>query len=277
MSQPALVKAVGFAFFSPEVFILFANHTQDYIQLYPRKSDLTFPHDKRRHIVALRALEKLSHLEQYADQIDLLVIFADAAELLDLGIPLMDGELDEDGRVVGRPRQNRDELFSRIHAEAVDLTLTRTVPAIQHARRKAKETAAYDGPTFRAQMRSIRDAVKDASGFSFLHDAGIPAVLRLMGDTSRDDFKAACRGIIKHGNASEELVKSFFKWTEGIDGGVGPELGKAVDALLYSDSDVEQTEEEIAEKYGVDAKDVGFVASTYKQLQDTAEETDDSE
>jgi hypothetical protein len=52
---------------------------------------------------------------------------------------------------------------------------------------------------------------------------------------------------------------------EGIDG-VGPDLSKAVDMLLYSDDDIERTEEEVAEQYCVDAKDVALVANSYQQL-----------
>jgi hypothetical protein len=276
MSQSASVKAVGFAFFSPGSFILFANHTRDQVQLFPPRTaseQLRFANDDRRHVVVLRALDKVKALEPHADKIDLLVVFADSNDLLSLGLPIMDGEKDDEGNIVGKGRQNRSDLLERIEAEAVDFPLDKSASATQHILRKAKEAAAYDGPTFREQLRSIREAVNNTEKFDFTQEAGVPSVLRLMGDTSREDFKSACRGIITRGNVPENRVKSFFRWIEGIDGGIGPELGKAVDAFLYpDDEDAKQTAEEVANRYGVDVKDVKLIANTYSQLQDDSSE-----
>jgi len=279
MSQPALVKAVGFAFISPEAFVLVANHKRDHIHLFPAKKNsepLVFQREQRRQVVALRAVERMGQLIPHADKIDLIVAFGEAADLQELGIPMMDAGFDEDGKLVGHPRQSRDELLARIEKEAVELQVDKSLSTVKRARRRAKESAAYSGPTFRDQMRGIRDAVRasGAEGFDFVNEAAIPAVLRLMGDTNQADFKSACQGMIKRGGVPEETAKSFFKWVEGIDG-IGPELGKAVDALLFTDDDVERTEDEMATQYGVDVKDVALVANSYRQITET--ETEDDE
>jgi len=275
MSQPSSVKAVGFAYFSPEAFVLVANHKQDHIHLFPAKSTsqpLKLQREKRRQVVALRALEKLNQLAPHVDDIGLVVAFGDASDLIDLGVPLMDAEVNEEGKIVGRPRQSRDELLDRINREAVDLKIDVPLSSVKLARKKAAESASYTGPTFRQQMLMIRDAIQEAGKkdkFVFANEAAVPSILRLMGDTPRDDFKSACQGMITRGGVPEDLVKAFFKWVEGIDG-IGPELGKAVDLLLYSDDDVVRTEHEVAEQYGVDEKDVTLVANSYQQL--TADE-----
>lgn len=271
------IKTVGFTFFSPEVFLLFADHDRDHVHFYPPANGgqtLRLPKSKRRHVVLTTTLDKLHLLADEASSLHRVVVFADSNDLQELGIPMLDATTDEEGKVVPAPRQNRSELLERVEKEAVSIEVGKPLSAARRARKKAHEVAAYDGPTFKQQLREIKSKLDPVADFDFGQEVGVPSVLRLMNDTIRDEFKAACRSMIKRGGAPEDLVKSFYKWVEGIEGGVGPELGKAVDALLYGEDDSEEelTPEVVSERYGINVNDLNFVADVYQKLQHTDED-----
>jgi hypothetical protein len=281
MSESPSIKAVGFTFFSPEVFLLFADHDRDHVHFYPPATGgqtLRLPKSKRRHVVLITSLDKLHLLAKQADALYRVVVFADSGDLQELGIPLLDASVDEDGKVVPCHRQNRTELLSRVDKEAVAIEVDKPISAVKRARRKAKETAAYAGPTFKQLLREIKTHLAAEEGFDFGQEIGVPAVLRLMNDTVREEFKGSCRNMIKRGGVDDKVVKKFYKWVEGIEGGVGPELGKAVDALLYpDDEDDPPTASVIAERHGVNVFDLNFVADVYQKLQNMDEEDEDEE
>jgi len=199
------------------------------------------------------------------------LVFGTAEDLLGLNLPLLDAVKDDTGRVVPHARQTRDELLLRIENEAVTLPLDKSPSAQRRANKKVEEAVAYTGPSFRFLLKELRGLVSpvDGSEFSFADDVGVPSILRLMSHTSQTEFKGACKHMINVGGLPEENVKSLFKWVEGIDG-VGPELSKAVDALLYPDEDVEEepTVEGVAKTYGVQTEDVIAVSKVYKRLQE---------
>lgn len=274
------IKAVGFTFFSPEVFLLFADHDRDHVHFYPPANGgqtLRLPKSKRRHVVLTTALDKLHFLAEGASSLHRVVVFADSNDLQELGIPMLDATTDEDGKIVPSPRQNRSELLERVEKEAISIEVGKPLSAVRRARKKAKEVASYDGPTFKQQLREIKSKLDPVADFDFGQEVGVPSVLRLMNDTIREEFKAACRNMIKRGGAPDDLVKGFYKWVEGIEGGIGPELGKAVDALLYGedDSDAELTPEAVSERYGVNVNDLNFVADVYQKLQNMDGEEDE--
>jgi len=281
-SESPSIKAVGFTFFSPEVFLLFADHDRDHVHFYPPANGgqaLRLKKGKRRHVVLTTALDKLHLLAEQASDLHRVVVFADSDELQELGIPMLDATTDEDGKIVPRPRQNRTELLQRVEKEAVAVEVGKPVNAVRRARRKAQETAAYDGPTFKQLLREIKSKLDPKPDFDFGQEIGVPSVLRLMNDTVREEFKAACRSMIKRGGAPDDLIKSFYKWVEGIEGGIGPELGKAVDALIYGEEEDEEalSAEAVAERYGVNVNDLTFVADVYQKLQNMDEEDEDED
>lgn len=271
------VKAVGFAFCSPEVIILFSDAKKDHLHLFPpEKSEpsLDLSDDSRRHVILLRALEKLGQLNEYGDQIHRLLIFGVSRpdDLLDMGIPLLDAVLNE-GKLEPNRRQTREELLRRIEDEAVDLPLT----SLKRGRR-IKEAAVVEKPaaptiTFVSQIKALRKLLGKDSPLDFVNDLGIPAVERLMDDITREEFKANCKRLSVDGGLPEKTAHDFYRWVEGFGEGKGPELGRAVDAYLYPSSSMKGfSVVEISEKFGVDPKDVEFVANTYKTLLEEEDE-----
>jgi len=277
MSDAVSVKAVGFAFSSPEVILLSANPHQHFHVYPPKRSGQTvkMSSDGRRNVMLLLSIDKLGALEKWAKKLHRVLVFARLEDLADVGIPALDADTDEDGRAVPMRRQTVEELNGRIEAEAVLVSVKQSVPTVKRRARKARDSVAYEGPTFRELLRGMRKLVTESDEFSFQEDVGIPAIYRLMHDTSQEDFKLACKRMISVGEAPTENVKAFYRWIEGIDG-QGPELSKAVDAHAYPEDEEEELSiEEAAERFGVDAKDVAAVAKVYSRLQEIGNEEDE--
>jgi hypothetical protein len=267
------VKAVGFAYCSPEVILLFSDHARQQLHVYPPKDpneQLKFANDGRKHMLLLLSPDALSRLDEKAwrKRIHRVLLFGKLEDLKALEVPVLDALRDEDGKVMPNRRQTRDELLSRIEQEAVAVQLDTHLGAQRRAKRRAEETAAYDGPTFKSFLKDLRGAITaDAASFTFADDVGVPAVMRLMQDTSQADFKEACVRMIDVGGLPEDKVKSLFKWVEGIDG-IGPELCRAVEAYLYPENpDAEIDLADLAGRYNVSAEDVQSVSNVYKKLQ----------
>ena len=267
------VNAVGFAYSSPEVILLFADHDRQQLQVYPPKNageQPKFANDGRKNMLLLLSVDSLPRLEQWSKKIHRILVFAKAEDLIGLHLPILDAMTADDGRLVPNRRQTRDEMLARIEKEAVPVVLDQSINAQRRARRRVEEATAYEGPTFRTFLKELRQLVdKDADGFTFADDIGVPSIMRLMGDTTQKHFKGACQRMIAVGGIPEDKAKALFRWVEGHDG-PGPELGKAVDALLYPDEAAEEgtvTYDSVAQQHGVTAEDVRSVAKVYRQLQ----------
>lgn len=270
------VKAVGFAFFSPEVIILFSDPKKDHLHLFPpEKSEppLDLSDTGRRHVVLLRALDKLGKLSEYQDQIHRLLIFGVSRpdDLLDMGIPLLDA-VTTDGKLEPYRRQTREALLKRIEAEAVDLPLVsapRSRRIKQEVAVQKKPKSAVPAVTFVSQIKELRKLLGKDGPLDFVNDVGVPAVERIMDDLTREEFKSLCKKISVEGGVPEKPAHEFYRWVEGFGEGTGPELGRAVDAYLYPSSSLKGfSVDEIAKKFNVDRNDVEFVANTYKTLVD---------
>ncbi len=271
MSESVSVKAVGFAFSSPEVILLSARPEQHFNVYPPKRSGqaVKLSTDGRRNVMLLLSVDKLPALSQWSKRLHRVLVFARLEDLADLGIPALDATVDDEGKALPMRRQTIDEMNARIEEEAVDLEIGVPVPVAKRKARKARESADYAGPTFRELLRSLRKLVTESDDFSFQEDVGIPSIYRLMHDTSQADFKASCKRMISAGKAPKDDVRAFYLWVEGIDG-LGPELSKAVDAYAYpEDEDSEISIEEAADRFGVSAADVAAVVKVYDRLQQT--------
>lgn len=265
------VKAVGFAYVSPEVILLFSDHDRQQLHVYPPEDpneQLKFANDGRKHLLLLLSLDALPRLAQWQKKLHRVLIFAKADDLEALRLPILDAFHDDDGKIMPNRRQTRDELLNRIENEAIALSLDVNAGEQRRAKRRAETAAAYDGPTFRSFLKDLRSMVSPGTdGFTFADDVGVPAVMRLMQDTSQKEFKEACMRMIEVGGLDEDKVKSLFKWVEGIDG-IGPELYRAVEAYLYPENPEEEIDvDDLAQRYCVSADDVRSVSKVYRQLQ----------
>ncbi len=267
------VKAVGFAYSSPEVILLFSDHDRQQLHVYPPKDateQLKFTNDGRKHLLLLLSVDSLPRLTQWSSKLHRVLVFGKAEDLLGLKLPVLDADTDDDGRVIPYRRQTRDEMLDRIENEAVVLKLD-NANTQRRANKRVATATAYSGPTFRDLLKGLKGLVRasaDAS-FTFADDIGVPSVMRLMGDTSQKEYRAACERMIKVGGVDDAKVKVLFKWVEGIDG-IGPELSKAIDAYLYPDEESADPVDidALATQYGVAGDDVRSVSKVYKRLQD---------
>ncbi len=280
MSETTTVKAVGFAFLSPQVVVLFADHHRSHLHVYPPKNQedyVRLSEDGRANVMVLRSLDKLADLARWAPDLHRVIIFGDANELKDMGVPILDAQPDESGRFVPATKQSVDALLERIEAEAVDLALDKRRITIRGGGRTSVQNAAApvvatkDVLPFRGYLKALQEAVPEKEGFNFIDDIGVPAVMRLMSDTNQAQFKAACKIMIEKGGAPAEKVKAMFRWVEGFDGGKGPELSKAVEAFLYPEDETDEDVAQVAEQFSVDVKDVTVVAKVYKRIREQSE------
>lgn len=266
------VKAVGFGFFSPEVVVMFADHTTSCVHVYPTKNgrqlDLS---DSRKHLVLLRALDKKHTLADVGSSIHRLVLFGKPEDVVALGVPLLDATVDDDGKIIPLHKQSRDAMLLRIENEAVALSLRTPVAATSVPLKKepvaeaAKEEAYV---SFVTRLRTLRGFVKKAgNNIDFVADIGMPAVLRIMDDYSREQFKESCKKMVTEGGVPEDPAKDFYRWIEGLGYKVnGLTLGSAVDKHLYSEDDADTDIKQLSQRFGVDSVDIEFVAQSYQQL-----------
>jgi len=273
------VKAVGFAYTSPEVIILFSQH-QDYkLSIYPPKKGVQFslPETELPNIVLLRAVEQLPSLAPWAGKIHRLIIFGNYKALLEHNLPLLDAVKSDDGKITPQARQSVDKVLKRIEDEAIDLPLI-----YQHASKSKDQTVQEkkkmsSGKTFIGLMRGIRDKVSKSDDLNFVEDVGVPAVNRLFGDIDRSQFVSACKLLVTHGGLREDLARTFYRWVEGYDG-EGPDLAKAAEAYLYPpDGDDAPDLSDLAEEHGVSEDDIQFLCATYEKIHGLDDEEGEEE
>ncbi len=261
------VKAVGFAFLAPEVIVIhFRYGRQDRIHLYPplfdEEFDLSDPN--KRHIVALRDVNKRYALREYHNNIHRLLIFGKPDDLDKIGVPVIDA-VTKDGKVIQIPRQMPDVVSTRIRKEAVLIDLT--PPA------KAKSTDQDDEEATEKPRRrlawwldKVLAEVEDKSQHESIKMA---AFHRLVDNISKEDFRRACNRMRKRMKIKKSIVAGFYRWVEGIDGD-GVFLGKAVN---YYFDDAQEDDEEvsidaIAADYKVDAGDIRLVVAALEDDED---------
>ncbi len=265
------INAVGFGFTSPEVILLFADHDRQRLHIYPpRKSngDLEMSADGRQNVLLLLSIDSLSAVERWVDDLHRVLLFGNADELTEMGVPVIDSEVDESGNLGPTRRNTRDTMLKLIESEAVALAVGNgSRKAVKRNLKKAAAASSYEGPTLRSMLKGIRSSVTESDDFNFPNDVGTPTIVRLMGDITKAQYKTSCKQMIDKGGADKAKVKRLFRWVEGVDG-VGPELGKAVDAYLYPDSEDEVSAESAAQAHGVPVEDVQAVSKVYRRLQE---------
>jgi len=265
------IKAVGFAFFSPEVVVMFADHDNSHIHVYPSKSGKSLElSEDRDNVVVLMSLDKRYTLVDFADSIHRLLVFGKPDDLLKLGLPLLDATVDEDGTVVPLHRQSRATMHTRIEEDAVPLSLVSDVSStiILTAKKISQEPTV--NLSFVSRLRALRSEVKAAGNtIDFVADVGMPAVLRIMNDYTREQIKDSCKKMVVDGGVSEASARDFFRWIEGIGYQVsGITLGSALEKFLYPQGSAEEKPkaEDLAKRFNVDKSDIEFVAQSYQQL-----------
>jgi len=266
------VKAVGFAFMSPEVILLFGDHSRHYFHLFPlpKKSlskTLDFSGPDRTHIVLLRAVDRLHGLEPYVNKIYRLVIFGKPEELTLLTVPIIDAIV-IDGVVVPGPRQTKDVTLARIEGDAVEISVDAIVSP-KGIKKVSKEMSSVEkkSVTLIALLRGIRDVVKDQEGVNFAQDFGAPTVFKITGDISPGEFKTVCKLLTEH-KVPEEQARSLYTWVMGFTGS-GTDLAAAVEKYLHPRRTILDMDEYVtflAEEHKVDIDDICFVANSYKDL-----------
>jgi hypothetical protein len=277
-SVTSTVKAVGFSFISPEVVLIMADTSANRLHFYPSVADsktLDLSED-RPHWVLLKSPDHIGAMASYVDRIDRLIVFGRPDELMGLGLPILDANV-TNGQVEMVRRSNVKEMMERIQQEAVSLSLSETEKTYRSLKQKesTKMKAQPSGKTFVQQLKELKAAVSQANtGLNFIQQIGVPSVLRLLGDTDREEFKHVCKLMVDKGGVPDTLARTYFRWVEGFEG-EGTELGKAVEQLLYpQDGERAMRSEEswqpqvaaVARKLKVDAGDLEFVARSYYQL-----------
>jgi len=269
MTAPT-VKAVGFAYTSPEVIILFAQHKEHRLAIFPPKdgSTLTLSDDGRPNVILLRTIDKLHAVAPLVADIHRLIVFGGAKDLLELGLPILDAAVNpEDGKTSPQRRQAAEDVLRRIEDEAVDLTVL-SAPTLSDTNQPVQEKKKMpSGKTFVGLMRTLRDKVgKDNPDLNFVEDVGVPAVNRLFGDIDQLVFRDACKLLVTHGGLGENAARYFYRWIEGHSG-EGPQLSKAAEAYMYpADGEDAPDLNDLAAEFEVDAGDIQFVCATYEKL-----------
>lgn len=272
------IKAVGFSFISPEVVLIMLDNSVNRIHFYPSASDgkTLDLSEQKTHWVLLKSPDHIGSMSSYADRIDRLIVFGRPDELLGLGLPILDANV-TNGQIEVIRRSNVKEMLERIQQEAVSLSLAETEKVYQGFKQKErnKMKSRPSGKTFVQQLKGLKAAInKSGSNLNFIKQVGVPVVLRLLGDTDREEFKRVCKMMSDKGGVPDEMSHTFFRWVEGFDG-EGTELGKAAERLLYPQVGAKsmRTEEEwqplvvsLAAKMALDAGDLEFVARSYYQL-----------
>jgi hypothetical protein len=272
------IKSVGFSFISPEVVLIMADNSANHMHFYPSASDgkTLDLSEQKPHWVLLKSPDHIGAMASYADRIDRLIVFGRPDELLGLGLPILDANI-TNGQVEVIRRSNVKEMLERIQQEAVSLSLAETEKVYQGLKQKErnKMKPRPSGKTFVQQLKGLKAAInKSGSNLNFIKQVGVPVVLRMLGDTDREEFKRVCKLMSDKGGVPDEMAHTFYRWVEGFDG-EGTELGKAAERLLYpqvGDKSM-RTEEEwqplvasMAAKMALDAGDLEFVTRSYYQL-----------
>ena len=147
MAETNEVKAVGFAFMSPEVVLLVSDKSTHCLHFYPAKTEgarnLDLSDQTKPHWVLLKSPEHLGAIARYADSISRLIVFGRGEELLGLGLPILDGTVNET-TITAQRRNNRDELLARIDTEAVPLALENPGKLYETMKDKEQEQAKMD-------------------------------------------------------------------------------------------------------------------------------------
>jgi len=266
-TRASSIKAVGFAFFSPEVVVMFADHEGCCVHVHSSKNGKSLDlSDSRNHLVILRSLDQRHSLADVGDRIHRLLVFGKPDDLLALGLPLLDATVDDGGKIIPLHRQSRDTMLSRIEDDAVPLSLLSVPSSSSLPKKEAPEPPV--NMSFVARLRALRAEVKGAgSTIDFVADIGMPAVLRIMDDYTREQIKDSCKKMVTEGGVSEGSAREFYRWIEGIGYEIsGLTLGSALERFLYSKDELDTDVDALAERFGVDKTDIEFVAQSYRQL-----------
>ena len=240
------VKAVGFVSYNPLTVVVFNAHSADcvhdeVIAFPPKKEGTTFtvgpPKEGSRTYVLVTAPERLTELRKWSSYLYRLLIFGKPEDLQKLGVPIIDAVL-EKGKVAKILPLTIDETRAKIENEAVFLGLKTNVLKSIVAKKKAFQKPEAEvrstplkpqdpDPVLIAKFRELQGKFK-GSKVEFENLVMIPALLRLVREIKKGEFRKACRAVLTKG-VGAATVKRYRLFIEK-KGAPGYVLGQVVRA-----------------------------------------------
>lgn len=289
-SKVRRVQAVGFATLNPNFVVVFQSYSPnkgDKVFAYPPENSeeefkLPKQTDDARNFVILLAPEKYHELYRHAKRIHRLLICGrgQVQQLLDTGVPIVDAEI-KNGKVtkslsfrtVDDLRQIIDEDASPLKIPAVKTK--KSVSVIEKPKKvkkkptkkkksKKKTSATAEAPELLPLLKEIK-ADFDGDAVDYQNAVLIPIILRLLKDMDRNEFKDQCK-LLEENVENTKLCKKLYSFLEKkYTVGGGRKLSLAT--RKYVDEDEQYEIEELAEKYGLSAKDLKWSIKAVRKLE----------
>lgn len=278
-----LVKACGFASYSPEVLVVFGAYssspTKDRVFSFPPLEGKPFdlPQQTKGHnYVMLMNPERLADLRPHADQIHRLLIFGTCEQLASLGVPVVDTVIKE-GRVGEMLKQTVQSLQEKITTQAVDFPLRlpvrkkkkkKMVRSPETASRSSEkdEAIVVSATSLLGRLRRIKELFSGTK-LEFEDTIMIPTILRLVREIKRGEFRQACAALLKY-KVSEKLVDKFHTYIEEQTTS-GKTLGRAARTYLWPRSGKRKALDALATTCECSLMDLKLVVVSVRRLQET--------
>lgn len=270
------VPAVGVVSYSPNIFVIFGAYssrpTEDRIFNFPRKDGKPFDLPKSEtgnNYVMLLDAGRLEELRPFAARIHRLLVFGVPEEIQALGLPIIDAEVTEDGKISKKLTHRPDELRSKIEQQATGLKL-QPVRAKKMVEKKADAEPSkrssqpkLDPNSLLGRLRKLQPAF-DGDKNKFEDTILIPTILRLVREMKRADFAVACAAVRKAG-VDSATVKAFQAYVEEQTGS-DQTVGRAARSYLWPKKG-KPVLEKLAERYQCNLPDLRFVVLGVQRLQ----------
>lgn len=283
--KPRKVKAVGLATCHPQVIAVFnahsVNSSDEIVMFPPRKEGAVFsipPTEEHTYVLAT-APDRLAELRKWSPHIYRLLVFGKPEDLQKLGVPIIDATVEE-GKITKLPTMTVDEFRSKIENEAIPLSLKIKVPEPPPVKKPSKlptkkvkdkpipkpqedDAASEPDPFLILRFRELQ-AKFTGNKVEFENLIMIPTLLRLAREIKRNDFKKACRAMIKKGVSSLESrrYRLFIEKKESF----GYKLGVAVREYLGTPAADRPKILKLARSYDLSPLDVKLVLIGLKKF-----------
>lgn len=277
------VAAVGFASYNPQVLVVFTAYSpdpNDRIYMYKEGEELEFASDDgQKNYVILTAPERILDLRPYADRIHRLLVFGTPDQLSKLGLPILDVEIDDNGKISRVAERELNDLRNDIDQKAIIVKLkkagVKAKPKKQEpekskkkikAKQVAEDSSDQEAENLIDRLRRIQSTFS-GDKVDFENVVLFPTFLRLCKQIKKSEFLETCDEMLDFEVDEDEVtsLKDFVLHHQKT-------LGKAARKILWpKDPDKGYSIKKAAAKYNVNPKDVKLIVLGVKQLQETTE------
>ena len=261
------VRAVAFAFTRPDAVVYIGKGWKDAkdrryrIHVYPPvRKDATLKIAKDRpNVVLLKRADKATSLYEYADQLHRIIFLGPPDELIPLGIPILDVEKDDKGKLISAPpRANVDYYNRRIEEDALPFDLTPR--SKKSTPKKKKKKKAKELPTTLFDFLDEIEPYLDKG--DVWEDLEEPVLSFLVERSNQSDFEKSCKNLARLG-VNKNLCRAYFRWVAVKDSGLN--LSAAFEIVARSlDDGISVNIRSLAKKSGVNPNDLSVLYNMYK-------------